>query len=223
MKRCASSRARSRMSPTSRSSRSVSTATIASEARRIVDEPLRRARTRGRGSRSAGCAARARPTSGSSALAPPTPGDVRSSRRTARRGGRSRPGPAAAARRRSCRPRPRRLPAKARAADRRAAATRTTRTRPRRGARRPNASRQPPHERVGELVDRRLLLRDDDRADRASSPPGPGSRPRSTRRRPCGGVKVKVSVLPEVQSIFCRSILGRPGFSPGNRLTGPSK
>ena len=73
VKRCASSFARSSMSPTSRSSRSASAAITSSECVARARDPRRRPRAappRARGSPSAASAARARPSSGSSARAP---------------------------------------------------------------------------------------------------------------------------------------------------------
>ena len=140
-------------------------------ARRAAPDPRPRPRAaprRGRGSRSAACAARARPTSGSCARAPRPRRAGRPSRRTARRGGRSR-------RLRASRDldlvvAPRDLVGGARERehgpdDPRARGT--TRAPP--ATRRPSApAMREPRGSSGStlLVDVRLLLRDDDRADR---------------------------------------------------------
>ena len=92
--------------------------------------PLEQRRRRARGSRSAVCAARARPTSGSCAPSPRPRRAGAPSRRSARSSGRARPARSAAPRRRSCRPRPRRRRRRAAAPAARCGATGTTRAAP---------------------------------------------------------------------------------------------
>ena len=115
MKRCASSFARSRTSPTSRSSRSASAAITSSDALaqlRVLDDALAQRLDVARGSRSAASAARARRSSGSCARAPRPrrAASVISRKRSARCADLVRPPGRRAARRRSGPRRPRRPP-----------------------------------------------------------------------------------------------------------------